>query len=160
MALFFICLYFTTDHFHTCVLCEECSLFPFQFLAQFSATLSSFIGISLSLELFRIDKKSKKFIVHLLFSQYDAVRFQRCRVYVTVGCPSHCLSVPSIAAAFRSISAAGAPAQQPAGSVNAVIPGGSTQTCFIFVLPVLAKWKCVTFKELFTELFPSPALCR
>jgi len=24
-----ICLYFTTGHFHTCVLCKECSLFPF-----------------------------------------------------------------------------------------------------------------------------------
>ena len=24
-----ICLYFTTGHFHTCLLCNECSLFPF-----------------------------------------------------------------------------------------------------------------------------------
>jgi len=42
-----ICLYFTTAHFHTCVLCKECSLFLFEFLAQFSATVSSFTGISI-----------------------------------------------------------------------------------------------------------------
>ena len=29
----------------TRVLCKECSLFPFKFLAQFSATASSFVGI-------------------------------------------------------------------------------------------------------------------
>jgi len=39
---------------------------------------------------------------------------------------SLCLSVPSIAAAFRSISAAGAKLQQRAGSVSAVIRGDSS----------------------------------
>ena len=34
------------------------------------------------------------------------------------------------AAAFRFISATGARAQKPAVRVNAVIPAGSTQTCF------------------------------
>ena len=46
LGFILICLYFTTGHFHTCVvLCKECSLCPFQFLAQFSATVSSFMGI-------------------------------------------------------------------------------------------------------------------
>jgi len=44
-----ICLYFTTGHFHTCVLFIECSLFPLKLLAQFSATVSSFMVISFSL---------------------------------------------------------------------------------------------------------------
>ena len=45
LGFILICLYFTTVHFHTCVLCKEYSLFPFSFLAQFSATVSSFMGI-------------------------------------------------------------------------------------------------------------------
>jgi len=28
LGVILICLYFTTGHFHTCVLCKECSLFP------------------------------------------------------------------------------------------------------------------------------------
>ena len=48
----------------------------------------------------------------------------RCRVYVTVRCPSVCPSVSPTAAAFRSTSVAGA--QQRAGSVDALIRGGST----------------------------------
>ena len=29
LGFILICLYFTTGHFHTCVLCKESSLFPF-----------------------------------------------------------------------------------------------------------------------------------
>jgi len=39
LGFILICLYFTTGHFQKCVLCKECSLFPFKFLAQFSATV-------------------------------------------------------------------------------------------------------------------------
>ena len=49
----------------------------------------------------------------------------RCVVYVTGVRPSVHLSVPSTAAAIRSTSVGGARAQQQAGSVNAVIRGGS-----------------------------------
>jgi len=56
-------LYFTTSHFHTCVLCKERSLFPFDFLAQFSATyLSSFVGIVLTeLGLYTMSKQVSAF---------------------------------------------------------------------------------------------------
>ena len=40
LGFILICLYFTTGHLHPGVLCEECSLLPFYFLAQFSATVS------------------------------------------------------------------------------------------------------------------------
>jgi len=50
-------------------------------------------------------------------------------VCVTIGCLLS-VCVPSIAAAFQSMSAAGAKLQQWASSVNAVIQGGSTQTCW------------------------------
>ena len=45
LGLILIRLYFTTGHFQKCVLCKECSLFPFKFLAQFSATVPFFMGI-------------------------------------------------------------------------------------------------------------------
>jgi len=51
LGFIMICLFFTTGHFHTCVLCKECILFPVSFLAQFSATVSSFMGISIKVEL-------------------------------------------------------------------------------------------------------------
>jgi len=59
-----------------------------------------------------------------------------CRVYVIVGCPSVrpsvCLSVCPVDSSRLSIhiSAADARSQQQAGSVNVVIRGGSTQTCY------------------------------
>ena len=51
LGFILICLYFTTGHFHTCVLCKERSLFAFFILAQFSATVSSSMGILVNAKL-------------------------------------------------------------------------------------------------------------
>ena len=49
LGFILICLSFTTSHFHTRVLCKECSLYyiPFLILGSVSATVSSFVGIKL-----------------------------------------------------------------------------------------------------------------
>ena len=68
--------------------------------------------------------------VESYIGKFKIVNGMACNGQVSV-CPSVRLSLQSIAAAFRTISAAGARAQQQrAGSVSAVIRGGSTQTCF------------------------------
>ena len=69
-------------------------------------------------------------------------------VYVTVGCRSVCLPVPSITAVFRPT------AQQRAGSVSAVIRGGSMHM-LVFLTgklneasPVLGSGTCDTWLQL------------
>ena len=63
------------------------------------------------------------------------------------------LSVPSIAAAFRSISAAGARVQQQrAGSVDAVIRGGSTLTCQVHVaLATKKRSPTISYMQVFLD---------
>ena len=63
------------------------------------------------------------------------------RYIVTVGCPSVRLSIPSMPAAFRSISVA-APehsGERALDSVSAVIEEGSTQTCFYYCSVVVCQ---------------------